>query len=138
MPFKEGSDVKKGDLLFEIDPRPYQAQLNQAHSQVTLNEAQLKLAQTNYARDLPLVRASAVTQRELDQEKAAVDEAAARIEASKAALEVYKLNLAFTKVTSPIDGLASKNAILIVEFGKQLQAAGVARREATLEASRLR
>jgi len=51
MPFKEGSEVKKGDLLFEIDPRPYQAQLDQATSQVTLNEASLKLAQVTYARD---------------------------------------------------------------------------------------
>src|SRR5262245_42489432 len=48
MPFQEGSEVKKGDLLFEIDPRPYEAQLAQAQSQVTLNEAQVKLARSNY------------------------------------------------------------------------------------------
>ena len=50
MPFKEGAEVKKGDLLFEIDPRPYQAQLDQATAQVQLYEAQLKLAMANYAR----------------------------------------------------------------------------------------
>jgi multidrug efflux system membrane fusion protein len=106
--FKEGAEVKKGQLLFEIDPRPYQAQLNQAENQVALYEAQLRLAQANYARDRPLVRTGAVTARDLDQEKAAVDEAAARIKSAKAMLEVYKLNLDFTKVTAPIDGMISR------------------------------
>ena len=107
-PFTEGSEVTRGDLLFEIDPRPYQAQLHQAEGQVSLYEAQLQLARTNYSRDLPLVRTGAVTPRELDQEKAMVDEAAARISAAKAALDVYQLNLAFTKVYSPIDGMISR------------------------------
>jgi multidrug efflux system membrane fusion protein len=121
MPFKEGSEVKKGELLFEIDPRPYQAQLNQAQSQVVLNEAQLKLAKTNYARDAPLVPSGAVTPRELDQERAAVEEAAARIEASKAALEIYKLNLAFTKVMSPIDGQISRYYLTVGNLVNQDQ-----------------
>jgi multidrug efflux system membrane fusion protein len=108
MPFQEGSEVKKGDLLFEIDPRPYKAQLDQAQAQVALNEASLRLARTTYQRDLPLVASGAVSQQQIDQEKAAVDEAMARIQASKAALEVYKLNLEFTKVTSPIDGQISR------------------------------
>jgi multidrug efflux system membrane fusion protein len=108
MPFKEGSEVKKGDLLFEIDPRPYEAQLHQAEGLVALNQAQFKLAKTTYDRDLPLVAKGAVSQLQIDQEMAAVDEAAARIKASQASLEVYKLNLAFTKVTSPIDGQVSR------------------------------
>ena len=54
MPFKEGAEVKKGDLLFEIDPRPYKAQLDQAEGQVNLNEASLKLAQATYERDLAI------------------------------------------------------------------------------------
>jgi multidrug efflux system membrane fusion protein len=107
-PFKEGAEVKEGDLLFEIDPRPYQAQLNQAEGQVSLYEAQLGLAKSNYNRDRPLVRSGAVTARDLDQERALVDEAAARIKASKAALEIYQLNLAFTKVYSPLDGMISR------------------------------
>jgi multidrug efflux system membrane fusion protein len=121
MPFKEGSEVKKGELLFEIDPRPYQAQLNQAQSQVVLNEAQLKLAKANYARDAPLVPSGAVTPRELDQERAAVEEAAARIEASKANLEIYKLNLAFTQVTSPIDGQISRYYLTVGNLVNQDQ-----------------
>jgi multidrug efflux system membrane fusion protein len=106
--FKEGSEVKKGDLLFEIDPQPYQAQLAQAKSQVALNEASLKLAQTTYARDLPLAAKGAVTQQELDQDKAAVDEADARLKATQASLKVYELNLEFTKVLAPINGQISR------------------------------
>ncbi len=108
MSFKEGSEVKKGYLLFEIDPRPYKAQLDQASSQVELNQASYKLAQVTYERDVPLVAKSAVPQQQLDQDKAAVDEAQARIKASEASVEVYKLNLEFTKVTSPIDGQISR------------------------------
>ena len=54
MPFKEGSEVKEGDLLFVIDPRPYKAQLDQAKGQVNLYQAQLKLARTTQARDLAI------------------------------------------------------------------------------------
>jgi multidrug efflux system membrane fusion protein len=108
MPFKEGAEVKKGDLLFEVDPRPYQAQLDQAKAQVELYKAQLQLAKTTYERDVPLVANRAISQQELDQAKAAVDEAAARIKAYEASVEVYKLNLDFTKITAPIDGQISR------------------------------
>ncbi len=109
MPFKEGSEVKAGDLLFEIDPGPYQAQLQQAQSQVTLREAQL----TSWPRRLTkgpsvMMKTKAISQQELDQDEASVEEAQARIEASKASLDLYKLNLAFAKVTSPIDGQVSR------------------------------
>jgi multidrug efflux system membrane fusion protein len=109
-PFKEGSDVKKGDLLFEIDPRPYQAQLDQAQGQVALNEASLKLARTTYERDRAIANsvAGGVSRQQLDQDLAAVDEAAARLKAAQASTEVYKLNLEFSKVTSPIDGRVSR------------------------------
>jgi multidrug efflux system membrane fusion protein len=108
--FKEGSEVKAGDVLFEIDPRPYKAQLDQAVSQVTLNEASLRLARTTYARDRALNAASpgTVTQQQLDQDLAAVEEADARLKAAQASTEVYKLNLSFTKVTSQADGLVSR------------------------------
>src|SRR5205814_6391575 len=69
MPFREGSSVKQGDLLFEIDPRPYEAQLEQAESQVRLNDASLKLARTTLERDRASNAAAAgsVTQQQLDQ-----------------------------------------------------------------------
>jgi RND family efflux transporter MFP subunit len=108
MPFKEGVEVKKGDLLFEIDPRPYQAQFDQAESQVKVIEAQLKLAEVLFERSRSLVQKNAASQQEVDQNKAAVDEAIARVNAAKASLEVYRLNLSFTKVTSPIDGQVSR------------------------------
>jgi multidrug efflux system membrane fusion protein len=108
MPFKEGSEVKEGDLLFEIDPRPYQAQLDQALGQVDLNEASYELAKTIFQRDRSLAATGAVSQEQLDQDLAAVEEAAARMKAAKASTEVYKLNMEFTKVTSPIDGQVSR------------------------------
>jgi multidrug efflux system membrane fusion protein len=110
LPFREGSEVHKGDLLFEIDPRPYQAQLDNAQSQVDLNEASLKLAKATYERDRVIGAsvASAVSQQQLDQDLAAVEEAAARIKSAKASTEVYKLNLEFCRVTSPIDGQVSR------------------------------
>src|SRR5205823_14652359 len=75
MPFKEGAEVKKGDLLFEIDPRPYQAQLDQALAQVKLNQASLDLAQATLARDRRIASevAGGVSQQQLDQDKAAVE-----------------------------------------------------------------
>ena len=109
MPFKEGAEVKEGDLLFEVDPRPYQAQYDQAVGQVNLYKAQLELANANYARDLEVAETpGAVSVQQLDQDKAAVNEADAAVKAFQASLEVYKLNLKFTKVTSPIDGQVSR------------------------------
>jgi multidrug efflux system membrane fusion protein len=108
--FKEGSEVQAGDILFEIDPRPYQAQLDQAKSQVTLYQAQLDLAKTTLARYEALDKTTpgAVSKQALDQYKAAVAEAEARVEAQKKSLEIYKLNKEFTTVVSPINGQVSR------------------------------
>ena len=108
--FKEGSEVTKGEQLFQIDPRPYQAQYDQAVGQVNLYKAQLKLAQATQARDEQLARSTpgAVSAQQLDQDRAATAEAEAQVIASQASLETYKLNLEFCKVTSPIDGQVSR------------------------------
>jgi membrane fusion protein, multidrug efflux system len=106
--FKEGSDVKKGDVLFEVDPRPYKAQYDQAVSQVELYKSSYKLAQITYKRDLALAATQAVSPQQLDQDRAAMDEAEARVNAYKASLEIYQLNLDFTKVKSPVDGKISR------------------------------
>ncbi len=104
-PFKEGSEVKKGDLLFEVDPRPYKAQLDQAQGQVNLYQAQLKLAKATLARDVEISKTpGAVSAQQLDQDRASVEQAEASVKAAQASLEVYKLNLSFCSVTSPIDG----------------------------------
>jgi multidrug efflux system membrane fusion protein len=110
VPFTEGSEVKAGDVLFEIDPRPYQAQYDQAAGQVNLYKAQLKLAQVTLARDMQLERSTpgAVSAQQVDTDRAAVAEGDAQVKASEASLEVYKLNLNFCKVTSPIDGQVSR------------------------------
>jgi multidrug efflux system membrane fusion protein len=104
--FKEGERVKKGDLLFEIDPRPYKAQLNQAQSQVDLHKATLKLARGTLARDQALAKSApgSVSQQQLDQDRAAMEEAEARVKAAEANVDIARLNLDFCNVTAPIDG----------------------------------
>jgi membrane fusion protein, multidrug efflux system len=110
MPFKEGSEVKKDDLLFQIDPRPYKAQLDQAKGQVKLYEAQLNLAKITYNRFRTLYKSTpgAVSKQQLDQYEAQVQEAQAQLNAYQASLEVYRLNLEFCEVRSPIDGRVSR------------------------------
>ncbi|MGH9572844.1 MAG: efflux RND transporter periplasmic adaptor subunit [Candidatus Acidiferrales bacterium] len=118
--YKEGSFVHKGDVLFEIDPRPFQAaldqskgQLAQAEAQINQAQAQLAKATQDVARDTPLAEAKAIAQSELDDDlqakagaSAAVTAAQAATTAAKAAVEQAQLNLSFTKITSLIDGVA--------------------------------
>jgi multidrug efflux system membrane fusion protein len=110
MPFKEGDEVKKGDLLFEIDPRPYKALVNQAEAQVNLNKARLSLARANNirARTVASREPGAFSQQELDTYQAQELEADASLKSAQASLETYKLNLSFCEVRSPIDGRVSR------------------------------
>ena len=110
MPFKEGAEVKAGDLLFVVDPRPYKAQVDQAQGQVDLYQASLKLAKVTLARDRAINSLSpgSISQQQFDQEQAVVDEAEARVKAFKKSMEIYTLNHEFTNVTSPIDGQISR------------------------------
>lgn len=108
-PFKEGAEVHEGDVLFEIDSRPYQAQYDQAAGQVLLNEARVKeaVADNNRAKELSKTP-GAISKQDLDRFQAAEEEAVAAVQAANASLEVYKLNLGFCRVTSPIDGQISR------------------------------
>ena len=110
MPFQEGEEVKTGDVLFVVDPRPYKAQRDQAQGQVDLNQASLKLAKTTLARDRAINLASrgSVSRQQFDQEQAVVDEAEARLKASQKSMEIYSLSYEFTQVVSPIDGQISR------------------------------
>lgn len=110
MPFKEGTEVKAGDLLFVIDPRPYKAMLDQAQGQVDLYRASLKLARVTLARDYAINARSpgSISQQQIDQEQAVVDEAEARVKANEKSMEIYTLQHDFTRVTSPIDGQISR------------------------------
>ena len=109
--YKEGSYVHKGDVLFEIDPRPFQAALDQAKGQLAQARAQLYLADVNVKRDTPLVKERAIAQSQLDTETAAQMQAQAAIQAAEAAVEQAQLNLGFTSVRSLVDGIAGMATI---------------------------
>jgi len=104
--YREGFFVRKGTLLFEIDPRPFQAALDQAKAQLAAAEASLSKAQTDVIRDTPLAAQNAIPQKQLDNDVAAQAAAKAQVAAANAQVEQAQLNLAWTKVYSPIDGLA--------------------------------
>jgi RND family efflux transporter MFP subunit len=104
--YKEGSFVSKGQMLFEIDPRPSQALLDQASAQVAQAEAQLGKTQMDVDRDTPLAKARAIAQSQLDNDIHANRAAAAAVKAAEAQVEQAHLNLEFTNVRSPIDGMA--------------------------------
>jgi RND family efflux transporter MFP subunit len=104
--YSEGAPVRKGDVLFEIDPRPFSAALDQAKAQLAQAEAQLGKATLDVERDTPLAEARAIAQRQLDTEIQAKLGAQALVQASKAAVEEAELNVEFTKVTSLISGIA--------------------------------
>lgn len=108
-PFREGELVKKDDILFEIDKRPYKAKLDDSVGQVKLYQAKLKLAIADNLRAKEVAKTpGAISKQDLDKYVAAEDEARAAVEASVAALEVHRLNMEFCKVVSPIDGRISR------------------------------
>ncbi|HEY7402686.1 MAG TPA: efflux RND transporter periplasmic adaptor subunit [Candidatus Angelobacter sp.] len=104
--YREGSVVKKGDVLFEIDPRLFKAALDQAQAQLSQAEAQLGKAKLDVERDTPLAQARAIAQSQLDTEIQAKLGAQAQVQAAKATVEQAQLNLEWTKVTSLVTGIA--------------------------------
>ena len=105
--YREGNPVKKGDLLFQIDPRPFQAVLDQAKGVLAQAEARTGKTELDVKRYGPLVKDKAVSQEEYDDAVQANLEAKAAVVSAKAQVEQAELNLEFTKITSPIDGFAS-------------------------------
>jgi len=104
--YKEGSVVKEGDVLFEIDPRPFQAALDQAKAQLAQAEAQLGKAAFDVERDTPLAKERAIAQSQLDTEIQAQLAAQAVVQAAKANVEQAHLNIEWTRVTSLVSGIA--------------------------------
>jgi RND family efflux transporter MFP subunit len=100
-PFVEGDLVKEGDLLFQIDPRPYEAELNQAKANLKLAQADVALQRKRVDRGRKLIGSGGITAEDLDQLIAAHDKAVATVDAMKAALERAQLNLDFTHVKVP-------------------------------------
>ena len=111
--YKEGAEVRKGQVLFEIDPRPWQATEDQASGSLAQAQAEYKLATVNVNRDTPLVQAQAYAQSSLDTELGTQDADKASVQSAEATLESAKLNVGFTKVRSLIDGIAGQAAIQV-------------------------
>jgi len=109
--FTEGSIVKKGDLLFVIDPRPYRAELARAEAELARAIARAELAASDVERSEKLLDAKAVSREEYDQRINALRESQANVEAARAAVTAAKLDLEFTRVTSPIDGRVSRAVV---------------------------
>jgi RND family efflux transporter MFP subunit len=109
--FTEGSVVRKGDLLFVIDPRPYRAELSKAEAELTRAVARAELSETDVARSEKLLAIKAVSQEEYDQRINSAREARANVAAARAAVEAARLNIEFTRVTAPIGGRVSKAAV---------------------------
>jgi RND family efflux transporter MFP subunit len=104
--YKEGSHVRKGQVLFEIDPRPFQAALDRAKGDLAQAQAQLGKSSLDVERDTPLAEARAIAKSQLDNEIQAKLGAQAAVESDKAVIEQAELNLEWTKLTSLVDGIA--------------------------------
>jgi membrane fusion protein (multidrug efflux system) len=111
--YQEGALVKKGQVLFEIDPRPFQAVLDQAKGQLAQAEAQMANAQINVNRDIPEAEAHAIPQSQLDNDTQSLLAAKASVQAYQASVEQASINLGYTKVLSLIDGIAGITTVQV-------------------------
>ena len=111
--YQEGALVQKGQVLFEIDPRLFQAALDQAKGQLAQAEAQMVNAEINVNRDIPEAKEHAIPQSQLDNDTQALRAAKANVEADQAAVEQASVNLGYTKVLSLIDGIAGVTTVQV-------------------------
>lgn len=109
--FPEGFEVRKGDLLFEIDPRPFQAAYDQTLAQIKVRQADLTQRKSDFERGKALLPQNAIAESDYDQVVAQYGEAVASVAAAEAAAAGAKLNLDFATITSPIDGRTSKTDV---------------------------
>jgi RND family efflux transporter MFP subunit len=109
--FKDGAIVKKGDLLFVIDPRPYQAEVDRVRAELQLAQARLELAKSDYARAQKLLQFRAMSQEEADTRAATERQAQESVAAGQAAVKAAGLNVEFTRVTAPITGRISRRLV---------------------------
>ncbi|MFZ0761326.1 MAG: efflux RND transporter periplasmic adaptor subunit [Candidatus Sulfotelmatobacter sp.] len=117
--FQDGENLKKGQLLFVIDPRPYKAQVDAAQANLAEARAALDLARIQFARDQEVIGARAISKQDYDTKKNAVDVDQALVEAANAAMETANLNLEYCYIHSPIDGRAGAR---LVDVGNVVQA----------------
>jgi multidrug efflux system membrane fusion protein len=109
--FTDGAELKVGDLLFTIDPRPFQAQLAQAEANLAQAEAALNLAKVNFTRVENVSDPRAVSRQDYDSRKNAVETAEATLKQNRAAVETVKLNLEYCTIRSPINGRAGQRTV---------------------------
>lgn len=117
--FEDGADVRKGDPLFTVDPRPYQAALDAAEADLAQARAALQLARIEYARAADLVQNNAVSRSEYDTRKSAVEVAEAQIGQREAAVESARLDVDYCSIRSPIDGRTGHR---LVDIGNVVEA----------------
>ena len=109
--FIDGAEVRAGQVLFSIDPRPFQAQLNQAEANLAEAQASLNLAKTNFARVQNVTDQRAVSRQDYDTKKNAVDIAEAQVRQNRAAAERARLDLEYCTIRAPIDGRAGQRLV---------------------------
>lgn len=117
--FQEGQDVRKGELLIQIDPRPYEVALQTANANLQRDEAQLNNAKAQFERMKALYAGGVIAKQDLDTQQASFGQFEGTIAADKAAIENAKLNLTYTRITSPIDG---RIGLRQVDVGNYVQA----------------
>ncbi|WP_025100178.1 efflux RND transporter periplasmic adaptor subunit [Burkholderia sp. A1] len=111
--FKDGALVKKGDVLFVIDPRPYQAEVDRTAAQLAAAQARDGYAQTDWQRAQRLIGDNAIAKRDYDEKQNAARESAANVKAAAAALEAARINLGYTRIVAPFTGRASRAEITL-------------------------
>jgi multidrug efflux system membrane fusion protein len=109
--FADGAELKKGELLFTIDPRPFQAQLNAAQANLAQSKAALEFAKIQFGRVQDLVESRAIARQDYDTRKNAVDVGEAQVAQNEAAVDSARLNLDYTSIRSPIDGRAGHRLV---------------------------
>jgi multidrug efflux system membrane fusion protein len=117
--FREGQTVKQGDLLIVIDPRPYQVQLDQAQAALARDQAQLKNAQLDYERYQNLSKEGVIAQQQFDAQKALVGQLEGTVQSDQAAIDNAKLQLTYTRITSPVSG---RIGLRLVDIGNMVHA----------------
>ncbi|MFL9924767.1 efflux RND transporter periplasmic adaptor subunit [Herbaspirillum lusitanum] len=111
--FKDGALVKKGEVLFTIDPRPYAAEVARAEAQLAGAEARAGYTSTDVARGQRLLSDNAIARRDYEEKQNAAREAAANVQAAKAALRVARLNLEYTQIVAPVAGRISRAEVTV-------------------------
>ncbi|ANY17786.1 efflux RND transporter periplasmic adaptor subunit [Bordetella pseudohinzii] len=111
--FQDGALVKKGDVLFTIDPRPYVAEVDRATAQLAAAQARAAYTASDLARGQRLLGENAIAKRDFEEKQNAAREAAANLQAARAALESARLNLGYTRITAPVDGRVSRAEVTV-------------------------